>query len=173
MANANTEQGTILVAIDGSHASYVAAGVAAHLARSLGAHLGMIHVLDAPMRGFWAGVEDRIQDDIRAQAEATLGEIADRIRESCSVMPEFYIVEGVPDEEIMKAVSEAPHIIMVVAGSRGLASEKKSQLRLRHGAGRLAAKLADCLPVPLLLVPRSTDVSHICSAMAEYAAADE
>ena len=157
------DNGTILVAIDGSQSSYVAAGVAAQLARSLGAHLGMIHVLDAPMRGFWAGVEDRIQDDIRVQAESTLGAIADRIRESCSVMPEFYIVEGVPDEEIMKAVKEDPRIMMVVAGSQGLATESKSQLRLRQGAGKLAAKLSDRLPVP-----RNIDVSHICSAMAQY-----
>jgi len=168
MSNDTGGKGTILVAIDGSHTSLVAAGVAGQLARSLGAHLGMIHVLDAPMRGFWAGVEDRIQDDIRAQAEATLGEIADKIRESCNVMPEFYIVEGVPDEEIMKAVKEDPRIMMVVAGSQGLATETKSQLRLRHGAGKLAAKLSDRLPVPLLLVPRNIDVAHICSAMAKY-----
>lgn len=168
MSTETDQKATILVAIDGSRNSLVAAGVAAQMARSLDAHLGMIHVLDVPMRGFWAGIEDRIQDDVRLQAETTLGEIADKMREMCDVMPEFLIVEGVPEEEILKAVEAEPNVMMLVAGSQGLATEKKSQLRLRPGAGKLAAKLTDRLSVPLLLVPRNVDVAHICDAMAEH-----
>lgn len=168
MSNETDGKGTILVAIDGSENSLVAAGVAAQMARSLDAHLGMIHVLDLPVRGFWAGLEDRIQDDVRAQAEATLGEIAEKMHEVCDVIPEFLIVEGVPEEEILKAVAAEPNVIMVVAGSQGLATEKKSQLKLRPGAGKLAAKLTNKLSVPLLLVPRNVDIAHICAAMVEY-----
>ncbi len=96
--------GTILVAIDGSKNSMLAAGFAARLAKSLGAHLGLLHVLDVPVLSFWANVELRMKDDIRAQAEKTLTEISANISEVCEIVPEFYIVEGIPEEEVLRDV---------------------------------------------------------------------
>ena len=44
---------TILVAIDGSQNSMLAAGVGARMARMLNSHLGLIHVVDMlPAQGF-------------------------------------------------------------------------------------------------------------------------
>ncbi len=164
----NADNGTILVAIDGSTNSLMAAGVGARMARLLNAHLGLIYVLDVPALSFWAGVETRMKEDIRRQAEATLTEISGKIGRICEVVPEFYIVEGLPEEEILRVVKEDPQVQMVVAGRRGVASEKKSQLRLRRVSGHLGAKLSELLPVPVLLVPPDVPESHICSAMAEF-----
>lgn len=164
----NPENGTILAAIDGSQNSLVAAGVGARIARLLGVHLGLIYVLDVPALSFWVGVEARMKEDIRRQAESTLAEISQKISTICDVVPEFYIVEGMPEEEILKVVNSDRQILMVVAGRRGMASEKKSQLRLRRSSGHLGAKLSEILPVPVLLVPPDVPLSHICSAMAEF-----
>jgi nucleotide-binding universal stress UspA family protein len=74
----------ILVAIDGSQNSLVAAGVGARMASSLGARLGLIHVLDVPALNFWVGVESRMKEEIRTQAEATLTRICRSRRSSGS-----------------------------------------------------------------------------------------
>lgn len=163
-----TQQGTILVAIDGSRNSMLAAGVGARLARLLNAHLGLMHVLDEPTLSFWAGVETRMKEEIRDQAEATLSDISDRIRKICEVFPEFYIAEGIPEQEILRTVKRDQDIMMVVLGSHGVATEKRSHLHLRRAVGHLAARLSEVLPVPVMLVPPDVPESHICSAMAEF-----
>ncbi|HKK14103.1 MAG TPA: universal stress protein [Gammaproteobacteria bacterium] len=163
-----TQQGTILVAIDGSRNSLLAAGVGARMARLLDAHLGLIHVLDEPTLSFWVGVETRMKDEIRSQAEVTLSDISDRIRKVCDVVPEFYILEGIPEQEILRTVKQDRDIMMLVLGSHGIATEKRSHLRLRRAVGHLGTRLSEVLPVPLLMVPPDVPESHICSAMAEF-----
>ncbi len=162
------QQGTVLVAIDGSRNSMLAAGVGARMAKLLGAHLGLIHVLDEPTLSFWSGVETRMKDEIRGLAETTLSDITDRIRKICDLVPEFYIVEGIPEEEILRTVKQDQDIMMLVAGSHGVATEKRSHLHLRRAIGHLAARLSEVLPIPVLLVPPDVPESHICSAMAEF-----
>jgi len=169
--NKPTPNGTILVAIDGSRNSLLAAGVAARMAAVLNTHLGLIHILDVPPLSFWVGVESRMKEDIRAQAEARLTDTAARITEACGVIPEFYIVEGVPEEEIQRAVKGDPEILMVVLGSHGVATEKKAELRLHRRMGRLGAKLTEALPVPVMLVPPDVPSSQICSGLEEFVGA--
>lgn len=163
----NEKPGTVLVAIDGSRNSMLAAGVGARMARLLNAHLGLIHVLGLPEQSFWSGVEARMKDEIRAEAERKLSEISEKMHSVCDILPEFYIVEGLPDEEIPKVVAEDESIIMVIAGRQGVGSEKHSHLRLRKATGRVTSKLTELLRVPLLVVPTDVPLSHICPAMAE------
>jgi len=162
----NTSSDTILIAIDGSHNSLLAAGVGARLAGMLGAHVGLVHVLDFPDISFWGGVESLMRDDIRAQAETTLKSISERMGAVCKVMPEFYIVEGVAEVEIARIISEDPQITMVVTGRRGLTTEKRSQLLPRR-SGRLGSRLSEMLPVPVLVVPPDVPDSHLCASLAE------
>lgn len=166
--------GTLLVAIDGSQNSKVAAGVGARLAGLLHAHLGLIHVLDVPAFSFWVSVESHMKEEIRTEAEATLGAISEQISKFCQVVPEFYIVEGLPEVEIPRAVSEDPNIMMVVLGSRGIATETKAaQILSRRHIGRLAGRLVEVLPIPVLVVPPDVTPSLMCDAMHEYRAAVE
>ncbi|HCA26537.1 MAG TPA: universal stress protein [Betaproteobacteria bacterium] len=164
----NTMTGTILVAIDGSQNSMLAAGYAARLAKTLGIHLGMIYVLDMPAISFWAGIEERMKGDVRAQAEKSLMEISARIGEICEVVPEFYIVDGIPEEEVVKAVNDDPQIMMVVTGRDGISTEKRSLPRLRRVSGRFSSRLAEHLSVPLLVVPPDLATDHICPALTEF-----
>jgi len=167
----NDAPGTILVAIDGSRNSMLAAGVGARMARLLDAHLGLIHVLGLPEQSFWGGVEARMKDEIRIDAERGLTEISEKMHSVCDILPEFFIVEGLPEEEIPKVVTADPSLIMVIAGRFGLASEKHSHLRLRRAArGNVTTKLMETLKVPLMVVPPDIPLSHICPAMAEMSA---
>lgn len=160
---------TILAAVDGSKNSSLAAGVAVRLARHLNAHLGLIHVLDTPTFSFWVGVEERMRAEVRAQAEATLGKIAERIHESCGIIPEFYIVEGLPEEKIPEALERNKDIMMVVIGSHGIGAESKARLPSLK-LGHLADRLSSVLTVPLLVVPPNTAESFICPGIADICA---
>ena len=167
----NDSPGTVLVAIDSSHNSMLAAGVGARMAKLLDAHLGLIHVLGLPEQSFWGGVEARMKDEIRDEAERRLSEISEKMHTVCDILPEFFIVEGLPEDEIAKVVSGDPSIIMVIAGRYGVASEKHSHLRLGRARGHVTIKLMESLKVPLLVVPPDIPLSHICPAMAEMQSA--
>lgn len=160
--------GTILVAIDGSHNSLLAAGVAARMSRLLNAHLGLIHVLEVPTLSFWVGVEARMKDEIRARAEQQLLEISEKMRTVCDIVPEFNIVEGLPEEEIPRIADEREDdVLMVIVGREGVAMEKHAHINLRRRSGHLPGKLQDQLHMPLMVVPPDVPLSHICLAMAD------
>lgn len=161
----------ILVAVDGSQNSLVAAATAARLAKMLHAHLGLVHVLDVPPLNFWSGVEDRMKEDIRAQAEQTLTDISHRISAFCDLIPNFYIVEGPPEEEICRLASEDPNVLMVVVGRHGVDTEKGSRLT-RPTSGGIVNKLAKLSPVPLLLIPPDVDGARFCPNLDEFMAQD-
>jgi nucleotide-binding universal stress UspA family protein len=158
---------TIIAAIDGSINSYLAAGYAALLANQLNTHLGLVHVLDMPAFSFWSGVEERLKTDIRAEAERKLTDITNRIREQCDVTPEFYLLEGAAENEILKIVTDDPGITMVVIGRCGIAHEKRSHLGLGRASGSLPIRLAERLPIPVVTVPPDIDLTGICPALAD------
>jgi nucleotide-binding universal stress UspA family protein len=148
----------------------VAAGAAARLTRMLGGRLGLIHVLDVPPLNFWVGVEARMKEDIRTQAEATLLQIAERVEAVCSVVPEYFIVEGLPEVEIRLVVEADPAIVMVVAGRHGVGTERRAGLTLGRSLGRLSEKLAADLSVPVLIVPPEGGSSDVCPDLRDLVA---
>ena len=164
-----TSTGTILVAIDGSKNSIIAAGAAAQMAKMLNAHLGLLHVLDSPPFAFWAGVQEQMKDDIRRQAEATLKDISEKISSTCHIIPEFYLMDGVPEEEILRVVNQDKKILMVVIGRAGIATEKKAHPSLRKASGRLGMRLSELLPIPVVIIPPDIALDRICPDMASEA----
>jgi nucleotide-binding universal stress UspA family protein len=166
------DPGVILVAVDGSQSSMTAAGVGARLAKMLGSRLGLVHVLDVPPLNFWAGIEDRMKDDIRADAERMLSDTARRIADACGLAPSFYIVEGPPDEELCRLAREKSNVLMVIIGRGGIAAEKRLRLG-RSQSGGLVAELVNRLPVPLLVIPPDIDALHICPHLGTLSARDQ
>ena len=156
-------KGVILAAIDGSQNSLLAAGLAARLASLLGAHLGLIHVLDEPVVGFWGGLAARMKSDIRREAEATLTEFAARVTESCGVVPEFFIEEGLPEDAIPRVVETREHAMMLVLGRIGLDGERRAHMRQR-AIGHVTNRLLHHLGLPVLTVPADVDPNRICEA---------
>jgi nucleotide-binding universal stress UspA family protein len=165
--SATMTAGTVLVAVDGSNNSVLAAGVGARLARLLNARVGLIHVVEAPALSFWVGVETRMKDEIREQAERELTEIAGKMNAICQIMAEYFIVEGAAEEEIPRVVHDSADAIMLVMGCQGIATERRSRLRMRHKAGHLAGQLPELLHVPLLVVPPDLPLSHICTGLVD------
>ena len=85
----------------------------------------------------------------------------------CEILPEYYILDGLPEVEITKVVEKDPSIVMVIAGRQGVAIEKHSHFRLRRATGHVTTELSESLKVPLLVVPPNVPTSHICPVMAE------
>ena len=162
--------GTVLIAIDGSHNSIVAAGVGARMAQLLGMRVGLLHVLDVPVLSFWVGVEARLKDDIHTQAKAMLTDISGRLQGLWDVAPMFYIIDGEPVDEIEKVVRANPDIVMIVAGREGVGSEKRTELLRDRVGDRLGAKLANKLTVPIVLVPPDISTSLIFESISDFLA---
>ncbi|MBU2758950.1 universal stress protein [Acidithiobacillus sulfurivorans] len=162
----------LLTAIDGSQNALLAAAVAARFSRLLGARLGLVtslHVANDPL-GFGGGLfsrdlTDRLLAEARLEAESNLRAVAERIEEHCDIgLPEYFLLEGDPEQEIPHLVQSLPETIMVVVGQRGFGTESKPR-GLPHLLGGLGAKLSLALAVPVLLVPPDTNIDQLCSAV--------
>lgn len=161
----NTNNGLILVGVDGSQNSLLAVGVAARMAGLMGAHVGMVHVLDEPVMGYWGGLHDRMAEEIREEAEARLGEVAQRVQQACGMTPVIYIENGMPCEAITKLADSEPNVLMVVVGRQGLEGEHSTRLLDNRKIGHLVNLLSGLLPVPLLTVPPDVATEQICAAI--------
>ncbi|MFA9459426.1 universal stress protein [Thiohalorhabdus sp. Cl-TMA] len=161
---AGTRDRKILVCVDGSENSRVAAAFAARLARLTGAHLSLLHVLHLPTFSHWVNIKSQMKREIREQAEAMVGEIAKGVEESCGIMPEFFILEGLPRERIIETAQEDRAIRMVVVGASGEQGHRRSVV-----AGSLARHLGDRLttdlPCPLLVVPPHMEEDELCEGI--------
>jgi len=163
-APAPTHDRKILACVDNSENSRIAAAFAARLARLTGAHLSLLHVLHTPTFAHWAGVKSQMKREIREQAEQMVGEIAQGVEESCGVMPEFFILEGLPREKIVETVHNDPAIRLVVVGAVGEQGHRHG-----HVTGSLARHLGDRLTsdmaTPLLIVPPEMQSEELCAGI--------
>lgn len=159
----------ILAAVDGSQNSLLAAGFAARLAALIGGHLGLVHVLDEPVLGYWGGLHERMAEEVRNEAEATLADVALRVQQTCGTTPEIFVETGLPIEAIVRVASD-PAVSMVVVGRHGLGGERRT-LPLHPRMGHVAAHLASHLSVPVLCVPPDVAASQICEAIGQLRSA--
>jgi len=167
MAEESSEQAPardrkILACVDGSENSRMAAAYAARLARLTGAHLSLLHVLHMPTFSHWVGVKTQMKRDIREKAEAMVGEVAKGVEESCGILPEFFILEGLPRERIIETAREDRAIRMVVVGAAGQEGQGHHPVAgslVRH----LGDRLTSDLPCPLLVVPPEMAEDELCS----------
>jgi nucleotide-binding universal stress UspA family protein len=156
----------ILAAVDGSQNSLLAAGVAARLSAMSGARLGLVHVLDEPVLGYWGGLHERMAEEVRNEAETTLADVALRMQKVCGTTPVIFVETGLPEEAILRVAAAEPALSMVAVGRFGLEGEHRTR-PLKPRMGHVTAFLANRLSVPVLCVPPDIDASQICDAIAE------
>ena len=154
----------ILAGVDGSANSRVAAAFAARLARLTGAHLSLLHVLHTPTFAHWAGIKSQMKREIRDQAEQMVAEVAQEVEASCGIMPEFFIEEGLPKEQIVATVRGDPAIRMVVVGATGEQGHRRSTVTSSL-AGHLGDRLTSDLSCPLLIVPPDMAEGELCAGI--------
>ena len=112
-----------LVVVDDTPEMNAALGYAAKRARSTGGRVVLLRVTPEATEEHWSGVRDEIRRQQRAEAEALLASLSDRVTALSGATPIFLIYEGDSLAAVRRAAAEDPDIkILVLAsatGSRG------------------------------------------------------
>jgi nucleotide-binding universal stress UspA family protein len=124
--------GPILVAVDGSEESKLAAQAAGELSGGTDRGVHIIYVLPAPARTYGhhfysADMEKQLLERGRAEAKTFLDAHAESIRSGGGKADQTYLGTGRPDDEIVKFAEEVG-AGMIVMGSRGLGGVRRALL---------------------------------------------
>ncbi|MCB1532551.1 MAG: universal stress protein [Alphaproteobacteria bacterium] len=142
-------QPVYLLVVDSSEEFQVALVYAAKLAQANGARLALLHALDK--EGFfqqWGGVQERLHEEYRQEAEGELLKAAMVINERSSTMPALYLKEaGNLAETILETIDNDPNISKLILG--GAAHSSSPGPLVSYFAGKGLNKLS----VPLTIVP--------------------
>jgi nucleotide-binding universal stress UspA family protein len=144
---------SILVAVDGSPAAARALETAVELARSEGARLSLINVVDLPrwrISGFPLAVPFPDEAELVREAEQTLERAEGRVPEGIPVST--VLRKGSVVKEILKRIENGEHDLVVV-GSRGLGPAGSLIL------GSISRGVLARSPVPVL-VARAEPAKH-------------
>lgn len=136
-----------LVVADGSEECRVALRYAALRAALTNGCVSLLYVIAPADFQHWRGVEDRMQEEARQEAEAVLHTLAGEMNELVDLMPELLIREGNLDEEVVAAIKEdaAIHILVIAAGD---SKEGPGPL-----VGMVAGSSGSGFSIPVTVVP--------------------
>jgi nucleotide-binding universal stress UspA family protein len=136
-----------LVVVDDSPEREVALRYACLRARRGGGRVALLRVVEPVGMTFWAGVDSRMQEDRRGEAERMLAALAAEVREVAGGYPLLLVREGDPREELLAQIDEDPRISMLVLAAAAAGT----------GPGPLVTALAghhsERLKVPMTVVP--------------------
>jgi nucleotide-binding universal stress UspA family protein len=120
----------VVLAVDGSKESKLAAGAAAEISGATGSSVHVIYVMptEAELYGqhFYAeDVKTSLIEEAKASARRFLEEQAEGVRSAGGEVAQTYLGTGRPDEEIVELAEEID-AGMVVVGSRGLGGIRRA-----------------------------------------------
>jgi nucleotide-binding universal stress UspA family protein len=140
----------ILVAIDGSESASMAVELVSNLDWPEGTTIQLVEAVESGVELFggpWPAVglidADRLEADLREQAERTLAEAADRLTRPGRTV-EQTVLRGRPASEIVKE-AEQTGADLIVVGSRGHGTIEEMLL------GSVSAEIVDHAKVPVLV----------------------
>lgn len=145
----------ILVATDGSEASYLAAKHAIELAKTLGSKIIALYVVDRS--AISSLPSESLKNTIRSLLEEEGRKALEKIERMCveaGVSAETLMSEGSPAEEIVR-ISEDREVNLIVLGS----SIKRGLDKLLLGS--VAEKVARASSIPVLIVKRTSGERNV------------
>ncbi len=119
-----------------------------------GTHIGVLYVM--PDAGFqnWGNLEERMQHDRRAEAEAFLQGVATKIKAASGLAASLYIGEGTPVEAVVKTIQDNPNISNLFLGASTKAGGPGPLVSFFSGKG------VSKLPVPMTVIPDHIDLGE-------------
>ena len=117
----------------------------AFLAKSNGAHVALLSVIEEEAFLHWKFVEKQIKTDQREAAERKLWEVAHKLHDMAGVMSGFYIKEGKTRQEVLNLLNTDKTIRALVLG----ATRHSSNPLISYLTGKGISELR----VPLVIVP--------------------
>ena len=135
-----------LVVIDDTPESRVALRFAARRAAKNGGRVSLLHVI-APVDFIqWGGVQEVMEAEAQAKAEALLTQVADEVMTETGIRPSISVRSGSPAEQVLKALGSDDSIHMLVLGA---ASKGAPGPLVAFFSGETAGQL----PCPVVIVP--------------------
>ena len=136
-----------LVVVDDSEEMRAALYFACERARKTKGRVALLRVIEPQEFQGFATIGNLMQQEARDEAEALLNRMAAKVNDLSGKLPELYVREGQPREELIRLINEDPQIsILVLAADTG-----------PRGPGplvtALAGKFIGKLRVPLTIVP--------------------
>jgi nucleotide-binding universal stress UspA family protein len=136
-----------LAVVDATEECRVALRFAARRAQHTDGVVSLIYIIPPADFQQWAGVERKIREEAREEAERALHEAAKTVNEIVGATPEFIIREGRPADEIRAIIKEDRSICILVLAA-GTSKE---------GPGPLVSLIVDpsgnAYPIPVTVVP--------------------
>jgi nucleotide-binding universal stress UspA family protein len=141
-----------LVVIDKTPECKVALRYAARRAQHTGGRVTLLAVAAPPDFQQWRGVEEIMEDEAHAEAEALLHNAAKTVNELAGILPELIILQGRTTECVGQLLKEDKDIsILVLAAGAG-----------KEGPGPLVTMFAGGIQaIPVTIVPGTLDEAAI------------
>lgn len=136
-----------LVVVDQSDEFRVAVRYAAKRAANTGGRVALLYVTELSEIQQWQAVEDRMREEMRQKAEATLQQWSKLVQELSGKTPVLFAREGIPRDELLKVLGEEKSVsVLVLAASAG-----------KKGPGplvtALTGKMWKHVTIPMTIVP--------------------
>lgn len=147
MAEQTQSSRVMLVVVDETAELQVALRFACLRASHTGGRVAMLHVIEPTDSQQWMAVEDLMREEKRAEAEAMIKDLSERVFEWSGSMPIIFLREGKVREELLKLIEEEPSISILVLGA-ATGPEGPGPL-VTHLAGKVAGRLR----IPVTIVP--------------------
>lgn len=137
---------TIVAVVDDTEESRLAVDFAARRAAREGGRVLLVHVLPPPDFVQWGAVAQAMEEEARAEGEAVLATVADRVEAMTGARPATELRVGSTGQQVLDVVTDTPGVVALVLATA--ASGAAGPLVSFFTAERLAG-----LPCPLVLVP--------------------
>src|SRR5579864_1177987 len=135
-----------LVVVDETEEMRIALRYAALSAFHTGGKVALLAVIEPPGVQLSKGVEERMEEERREEAERLISTLTAEVKGTCGAMPIVYIREGRRRDELLALIDEEPSIsVLVLAAGAG-----------QEGPGPLVTALighSGQLRVPITIVP--------------------
>lgn len=141
------KDGIFLLVAEKSEDFQCALRYAARLADYSNSHIGITYIIEDQGFQHWGGIEDRMKQEQRQEAEQYLFELAMSVNDMTGEKPAFFVREGKSKEtEIVELINEDDTIKMLILG--GETSGSPGPL-----VSYFSGKGLENLRVPLTIVP--------------------
>jgi len=136
-----------LVVADGSDECRVALRYAALRAALTGGCVSLLYVIEPADFQHWRAVEDRMQEEARAEAESVLHTLAGEVDDLVGLTSELLIHEGRAIDQVAEAIRSDASIHILVLAS-GASTEGPGPL-----VSMVSGKMGEGFAIPVTVVP--------------------
>lgn len=148
-------QDVYLVIADNTDGFQLALRYATRRSIRVGAHLMILHVMDKEDFQAWGGIQERIHEEHREQAERLLLNAAQAVKEMGGKMPGLYLEEGGRIDVITEFIKNDPHVRRLILGAEANSSNPGPLVDY------FTSKGLPSLQVPLTVIPGHLDPDSI------------